>query len=195
MIRKAKLCSIEGCDKHSRARGWCFAHWVRWRRHGSPYGGGTSWGEPDRFLREVVLGYDGTDCIFWPYNKNNNGYAMISRDGCPVVVNRIVCQQARGEPPTPDHEAAHSCGRGGQGCVTKRHLSWKTHAENMADTLIHGTHNRGERCGTSKLTEDQVREIRALNGVQSNRSIAKQFEVSRSAIDNIQLRKQWSWLQ
>lgn len=29
-------CSVEGCEKKTRARGWCTAHWTMWRRHGDP---------------------------------------------------------------------------------------------------------------------------------------------------------------
>jgi hypothetical protein len=31
-----KICSIEGCGKPLRARGWCSTHWARWRTHGDP---------------------------------------------------------------------------------------------------------------------------------------------------------------
>lgn len=30
-----KLCTVPGCDKPHRARGWCSAHWERWKRWGS----------------------------------------------------------------------------------------------------------------------------------------------------------------
>lgn len=30
------LCTIEGCERQLRARGWCATHWARWRRHGDP---------------------------------------------------------------------------------------------------------------------------------------------------------------
>ncbi len=33
-----KACSIDGCEKPSKARGWCGAHWWRWRNHGDPLG-------------------------------------------------------------------------------------------------------------------------------------------------------------
>lgn len=35
------LCSIPGCGKPSRARGWCSAHWWRWRHHGDPLANAT----------------------------------------------------------------------------------------------------------------------------------------------------------
>ena len=31
-------CTIEGCGKARKARGWCAAHWWRWRHHGDPLG-------------------------------------------------------------------------------------------------------------------------------------------------------------
>lgn len=30
-------CSIKGCGKPARARGWCIAHWARWRKYGDPH--------------------------------------------------------------------------------------------------------------------------------------------------------------
>lgn len=35
-------CTIEGCEGKHVARGFCVAHYERWRRHGNPLGGGPS---------------------------------------------------------------------------------------------------------------------------------------------------------
>lgn len=50
-----------------------------------------------------------------------------------------MCQKAHGDPPSPKHDAAHSCGRGHEGCVNPNHLSWKTKKQNQADRITHGT--------------------------------------------------------
>lgn len=31
---EATTCSVEGCSRRKRARGWCHMHWKRWRRNG-----------------------------------------------------------------------------------------------------------------------------------------------------------------
>ena len=35
---KPQQCSIEGCEKPAKGRGWCAAHWLRWRKYGDPLG-------------------------------------------------------------------------------------------------------------------------------------------------------------
>jgi hypothetical protein len=188
-------CKIEGCIKPVRTRGWCTAHYNRWQRHGDPLGGQIAQGEAQRFYREVVLPYDGTDCLFWPYATIGRGYAcMDPRDGKSRYVHRRLCEEVHGPAPSPDHEAAHSCGKGHEACVTKGHLSWKTPAGNHADKLIHDTHNRGERHGLSKVTEAEARAILALKDKKTQREIAADFSVSQSIVARIHQRETWAWL-
>jgi hypothetical protein len=35
-------CLVDGCDKRVYARGWCNAHYTRWKRHDDPLGGGRT---------------------------------------------------------------------------------------------------------------------------------------------------------
>ena len=36
-----KLCSIEGCERPAKTRGWCATHYLRWFHHGDPLHGGA----------------------------------------------------------------------------------------------------------------------------------------------------------
>src|SRR3990167_2955933 len=139
------VCSIEGCDKPFEARGYCIAHYRRWRRHGNPTAGGTPWGEPEQYFLEIVLSFTSDECLLWPYHKGSNGYGMLWRDNRQQGVHRLACEAIHGPPPTPKHEAAHLCGKGHNGCCNPQHVRWATPAENCADALAHGTQARGER--------------------------------------------------
>ena len=191
-------CAVEGCDRNAFSgaggkRGWCGTHYQMWRKHGDPLGGGTANGEPLKFLTDVVLTYDGDDCLTWPYARNTQGYGNITLGGRTRKVSRVVCETVYGPPPTKTHHAAHSCGRGHLGCVTKGHLSWKTPAGNMADKAMHGT-GRGELLTQSKLTEENVRYIRSRRGIETQASLAARFNVSQSRISSVQNRIDWAWL-
>lgn len=35
----SRRCTVAGCTKAHRARGYCSAHWLKWRRYGDPLGG------------------------------------------------------------------------------------------------------------------------------------------------------------
>jgi hypothetical protein len=107
-------------------------------------------------------------------------------------VARYVCEQANGPPPSPIHEAAHNCGKGHEGCVNPSHLRWATPKENVADTLIHGTRNRGERQGISKLTREQVLRIRSLRYKMTPLEISKIMGVTDGNIRHILAGKTWS---
>lgn len=191
-------CSVAGCDRQAIARRLCHLHWQRDRKHGTPTGSGrTSPGAAARFLEDVALPYEGDHCLIWPFSRDRQGYA---RTGSSLV-SRIICRAVYGEPPTPRHEAAHSCGKGHLGCVTKRHLRWATKRENETDKRAHGTlltgldHPlHGENHPSHKLTTDDVRAIRLAGSAVSARFLARKYNVARPTIDAILLRRTWAWL-
>lgn len=188
------VCSIDGCGKEHVARGWCNVHYRRWKAHGDPLGGATSPNEAQRYFQATVLRYEGDECLIWPFARNAAGYGLMRHEGGSKLVSRVICRDVNGPPPTPEHEAAHSCGRGEDGCVTKRHLFWKTHTENMADKNSHGTVARGHRHGMAKLTEERVRQIRALKGTIPQREIGERFSIAQQQVSDILSGKNWGWL-
>lgn len=146
---------------------------------------------PELFKRLVRRQTDG--CIEWP-RALRNGYGTVNVNRSRVYVHILACTHAHGDRPTPTHEAAHSCGN--KACMNPRHLRWATRAENEADKLAHGTHNRGERQGRSKLSERDVRQIRSEYGAPgvSFATLAARYGVSRSAIQGVISRRAWAWL-
>lgn len=232
--RPLSICSVEGCDRKVRARGFCIAHWKKWRRYGDPLKGAVKkppklcsvkgcegivdarglcrshykrkmrHGDPlfstghaprgalQAFFRDKVLSCESDDCLIWPFSRG--GYPKMSHEGKRLFVHRLVCEARHGPPPTKRHQAAHTCGKGHEGCVNPKHLRWATVRENVADTITHGTRNRGERHGAAKLTEDQVREIRALKGRYTQKEVADMFSVSAAAVSDIMRRTNWAWL-
>ncbi|TIO15578.1 MAG: hypothetical protein E5X86_19600 [Mesorhizobium sp.] len=135
--------------------------------------------------------YEGNDCLFWPFARSDNGYGRLNGR----FTHRMVCEETHGPPPTPEHQAAHSCGKGNLACVTKGHLSWKTPMQNAADKIAHGTHNRGERHNLAKLTESEVLAIRKRrHDGEPLDKLANDYNVSASLVGLIHLRKVWKWL-
>jgi hypothetical protein len=137
--RSFRRCLIDGCQnsahrKDAGKKGWCSVHYQRWKAHGNPTDGRAYTGEPRQYLHDKVFSYDGDDCLVWPFARNAKGYGIIHGG----IVSRLVCEHVNGPPPTPEHQAAHSCGNGHEACCTKRHLSWKTAKENSDDRPIHG---------------------------------------------------------
>ena len=180
------VCSIPGCGKPHKARGWCETHYWRGLHHGDPLGGrATMRGEPARFLQEVVLPYDGDDCLLWPYSCKNGGYGQLGQQNVSV----IVCKHANGPAPDGKKHACHNCGN--PSCCNPKHLHWNDQKGNMADRIKRGASNWSERYGMAKLTEPEVKRIVALKGVMSQREIGKTFGINPATVHKIFHAQQW----
>lgn len=191
-----RICTIPGCGNPMRARTWCIKHYWRWKKHGDPLAIMISEkGAGPKFLDEVVMPFEGDDCLLWPYGKHRFGYGMVNLNGRSFLVHVLACEHANGPKPTPEHEVAHSCGSGHKGCVNPRHLRWATRVENSADKVRHGTARKGAQHPHAKLTERQVCEIRALAGVIPQRVIAERYGVSIGAIGLINARLRWKTIR
>lgn len=187
-------CSI--CGKPGFARGWCQAHYTRWRSHGHPLGGGSPKGKTAAEWLEQFLQLPPTDdCVIWPFSRGSAGYGRVTLNGRRQSASRAVCERVHGAAPTPGHEAAHSCGKGHTGCVNPRHLRWATCAENHADKLLHGTDNRGERHGQHVLARQDVLAIRSLRrDGQPRAQLARRFGIAATTVRDIEQGVTWGWL-
>lgn len=177
------------CGAPVLARGWCKRHYDRWRRHGDPticHKPVSTRGAPRHWLAEHVA-HDGADCLIWPFALHPDGRAHMA-GGKPA---RMMCELAHGPAPSPRHQAAHSCGRGNDACVHPRHLRWASPAENAADKEAHGTMLRGVAHYAAKLTPDQVRTIRRLNGSQTQREIAETLGVHFTCVNKVLTGRSW----
>lgn len=124
-------------------------------------------------------------CLIWPFARKGGGYVSIGKK--QILVHRLVCEHRNGPAPTPEHHAAHSCGRGHDGCVNQWHLNWKTPTENQLE--------RYEHSGLTpryKLTFELAQKIRALQGMASADIAAAQFGVSESNVRLVWAGKTWN---
>ncbi len=179
-----KMCSFIECDRPvgpKGARGLCPGHYQQ-HMAGKPLTPLQPRNVTEPWLMAHV-DHNGDDCLTWPFQRlQNDGRAAVKFRGKQTVAYRVMCELAHGPAPSPDHEAAHSCGKGHEGCVNPKHLRWATSVENKADMLIHGTRVQGEKHPFSKLTADQVREARRLYGLVSGTELAARYGVSQTTM-------------
>jgi len=71
--------------------------------------------------------------------------------------------------------------------------TWRAVSERLGYSPVKIT-SRGERAGNSKLSENDVREIRRLVGVIGYEDIAKRFGIGRDYVSKIHCRRWWAWL-
>lgn len=200
MINGNKVCKIEGCGRPLAGRGLCDGHYRRLRELGDPLlGKPLRKSKPTRYtnlqwLRDHV-DHDSDECLLWPFVRTGKGYGHVTVGGKTKIASRVMCAFVNGEPPTPEHQSAHSCGNGHLGCVNPRHLSWKTNDENIQDKIAHGRSTRGERQWQSKLTATEAKQIRSLLGTASHAEIAQKFGVNKWCVADISRGKTWGWIE
>lgn len=107
-----------------------------------------------RFLDKVTIPDDPDGCWEWQGNKHRQGYGFFKVGGKNMLAHRVSYVMFHEAILTPDVKLLHKCDN--PGCVHPLHVSEGTPSDNMQDMVSKGRHR-----GTSKLTDDQVRGIRA----------------------------------
>lgn len=193
-MRARKICSVGECGNDSFCRGYCHTHYQRWRKTGSAF-------TPTRtrsrssdiydFFHTTIAEFDGDECLTWPFARTPDGYCVMRLNGKTGIVSKFVCEKFYGKPSSKELQAAHSCGNGHLGCVNRKHLSWKTPAENTKDRITSGKRLTGNSC-VAKLSPDDVAAVRAMRGTVPIPAIAKSFGVVPSTISKIFSGKAWT---
>lgn len=193
-----RICSVPGCGKINYSRQMCRPHYSKAMLGLIPL--------PDRvkptkntindFVNRAAACEDEA-CLIWPWARNQKtGYGILPSLSFSPVVSRHVCFVRHGPPPSLDHETAHRCGKGHEGCVNGAHLRWATKSENQLDRIAHDTHTRGTRNSNAVLNEDAVHDIRAqLKSGVPEVALAAKYGVVKETIYAVRDGKTWAWLK
>lgn len=139
-------------------------------------------GEAARWLLGHI-NYRGNDCLRWPFAIDLAlGRGRLGYKGKNYWAHRLMCELAHGPAPLGKPQVRHSCGKGHERCVNPKHLSWCSQSENHLDRRKHGTAVTTRYGSRSPLTREQIYEIRALKGKETQMTTAKRFGISHANV-------------
>ena len=121
-------------------------------------------------------------CWIYTGRKDKDGYGRLKRGAKMLQAHRYAWELTNGP----------ICVRA---CVRPDHVRPGTQAQNMRDRDRDGTTARGSRNGRSKLTAEQVLELRARAGAGERvGDLARAFGITWNAAADIIRRKNWAHL-
>lgn len=137
---------------------------------------------------------DHNGCIRWKEgHAHKGGYGMFFYRGSMKVAHRYAWELANGPIPA-GKQVNHKCDV--RNCVNPEHLYLGTQMDNMRDMCERGRNRKpsryGERNNAAKLTEERVKEIRAIGRARPQREVARSYGVSQMIISKILRRIVWS---
>ena len=118
---------------------------------------------------------------------NGKGYLRVSIGKKLMFIHRLVAEKYI---PNPENkpQVNHKDGNKLNNCVDN--LEWVTNQENRNHAVDNDLQVTGERCSWAKLTEENVKEIRANPGYE-NEYWARKFKVSRGTINDVVNYRTW----
>lgn len=127
----------------------------------------------------------------WPFlgAKTKRGYGKVGEDGYTRLAHRLMFAWAH-RPIDESVIVMHKCDN--PSCCNPEHLSAGSLSDNTQDMISKGRHFtpwRGEAAPQSKLTEEQVREIR--DSPLGYRRLARAYGVNRCTIGAIKRGTTW----
>lgn len=148
---------------------------------------------PQRFWSNVAIGgHD--DCWTWTAGRTSRKlkfqYGTFNVGGKTIKAHRVSYALANKVPVPPSHLfVLHRCDN--PICVNPNHLSLGTNDDNVQDMVRKGRARGavGTRNAGAKITEQQVREIRASTEIL--RVLAQRYKIKKSMISNIRRGHSW----
>jgi hypothetical protein len=136
-------CTIVGCERKIKSRGWCNSHYVNWLTYGNPIPQ-RDWTLGER-IKKTGWTVTKNGCWEWNGRKNWCGYGMINITRLGIInqrAHRVVFEYLTGEK-IGDRVLCHHCDN--PPCVNPEHLFMGTMADNMRDKIEKGRNGYSSR--------------------------------------------------
>lgn len=189
----AAECSILDCRKPAcNGRGWCWAHYTKWRRYGDAGYRSQILSRTDEERFWGFVDRSGGPDACWPWTgcsgtRNYGSFTANRRSWRPA---RWLWEHNHG--PIPDGLVVrHTCDN--PPCCNPSHHLLGTPADNMADMVARERSLVGTRNHESKLTDEDVRQIKTArqNGVPGI-DLAATYRVTPACISHIMNGRSWT---
>ena len=137
------------------------------------------------------------NCFEWQKSRDQNGYGETSFKHVTLSAHRVTFLLFKGPIPL-NHEVCHTCDN--PPCINPDHLFSGTDLENVRDKVNKGRHIFGEKVKVSKLTNEQVLEIKMVYKNRTShrwgaKKLSKKFGVSDTAICYVAHNRNWAHIK
>lgn len=140
-----------------------------------------------RFWKKVKI--DPAGCFEWLGAKMPYG-VIRNEQGKNEYAHRVSWRLHTGNSIPEGMDVLHHCDN--PSCVRFDHLFLGTDTDNQQDAVRKGRHRRGERHHAARLKESEVQEIkRRHRSGEAARALAREFGVSRGAVNSLLRGRSW----
>lgn len=134
-----------------------------------------------------------SDCWEWQGSLNTYGYGQVRLNQKQKLVHRVSWEWANGTTIPKGLWCLHRCDN--RRCVRPDHLFIGTVQDNVDDMVLKGRGPKGSRNGLSKLTDQQVIEMRQRHqSGESFSAIARDYSITPENVSFICKRLTWRHL-
>lgn len=191
-----KKCKHFGCNRLNEVGEYCTKHYQRYKIHGTTDDSvlkNCKSVHPKKRIWLCSKADSKTGCWIWQKGKDKDGYGQFSFKNRMYKAHRVAYRLFVGPIPR-GMQVLHTCDD--TSCVNPKHLFLGTNIDNVADRVQKDRSCKGVDHLNSKLTEDQVKEIKKrLLGTETISGIARDYPVDRKVISRIKAGSAWAHIK